>query len=104
MVQNALSAAKAGPCSRVKKISATTESWGVAAMRAPRRGPSRSTAAVTPRTKPDDTTILAIRKTIQEEPGVIARAGGLSPARAGRGRRRAAARTRSDGIAPDRRG
>src|SRR5262245_34099183 len=80
MVQKALSAAKTGPCSRVKKISATTESWGVAAMSAPRRGPSRSTAAVTPRTKPADTTTLATSRMIQEEPGGIARGRRVSAA------------------------
>jgi hypothetical protein len=59
MVQNALSAANAGPCSSVKKISESTASWGVAPTMEPRRGPSHSAAAVPPRTKSADAAIFA---------------------------------------------
>jgi hypothetical protein len=59
MVQNALSAANAGPCSIVKKMSERIASWGVAPTMEPSRGPSHSAAAVPPRTKKADAAIFA---------------------------------------------
>src|SRR6267142_5216368 len=59
MFQNALSAANGRPCSRPKKISETTASWGRDAARPPTRGPKRSATAVTATTSPADTTIFA---------------------------------------------
>jgi len=69
MVQKALSAAKASPCSMAKKMSDTTASWGTAATRPPTRGPRRSTAAVPPRVNPADRATFEIKSTDSDEPG-----------------------------------
>src|SRR4030095_14676100 len=72
MFQKALSAANSRPCSRPKKTSETTASWGREAARPPIRGPKRSATAVTAMTSPADTTIFRraaslTRETIDED-------------------------------------
>src|SRR5579864_3651537 len=76
MVQKALSAANAGPCSIEKKISDSTASWGAEPRIEPRRGPSHSAAAVPPTTKSADAAIFAASRTRAEES--IRRSGGAT--------------------------
>lgn len=69
MFQKALSAANSRPCSRPKKTSETTASWGREAANPPIRGPKRSATAVTAMTSPADTTIFQTSSVTRDRRG-----------------------------------